>query len=181
MDGELIPDSEQIRTFIETTADMDFNSDLSEHDRGVSQALIRMVEEQLYFAIYAERWAEDDNWEHIRKAFFNEVPAIIRGFVTRSVRKQALAQLSAQGLGRHSPQERFERVRRDLISIRDVLGDKRFLFGDKPSAADFSVVPMLRAALATPIEKPIGAFIRNDTILMNYVTNGTDTFYPKGV
>lgn len=180
-DGELIPDSEQIRTFIETTAEMDFNRDLSEHDRGVSQALIRMVEEHLYFAIYADRWAEDDNWEHIRKAFFNEVPAIIRGFVTKSVRKQALAQLSAQGLGRHSPQERFERVRRDLISIRDVLGDKRFLFGDKPSAADFSVVPMLRAAIVTPVEKPIGAFIKNDTVLMNYVTNGTDTFYPKGV
>ncbi|MEL6860533.1 MAG: Tom37 metaxin N-terminal-like domain-containing protein, partial [Pseudomonadota bacterium] len=60
-DGELIPDSEQIRTFIETTAEMDFNRDLSEHDRGVSQALIRMVEEHLYFAIYADRWAEDDN------------------------------------------------------------------------------------------------------------------------
>lgn len=178
VDGELIPDSEQIRAFIETAADLDFDEGLSERDRGISRALVRMTEEHIYFAIVADRWAEDDNWEYLKSAYFNQVPAIIRGFVTRSVRKDALAQLNGQGIGRHSPQERFDRVRRDLIAIREVLGDKDFLFGDRPTAADYSVVPMLRAALVTPVEKPMARFIKGDSILMSYVTRGTDTFYP---
>lgn len=179
--GEDIPDSEQIRAFIETAADIDFDEGLSERDRGISRAVIRMVEEHIYFAIVADRWAEDDNWDYVRKAYFNEVPAIIRGFVTRAVRKDALGQLNGQGIGRHSPEERFDRIRRDLIAIREVLGDKPFLFGDKPTAADFSTVPMLRASIVTPVEKPMARFIKGDPNLMAYVTRGTDSFYPKGV
>lgn len=180
-DGRSIPDSEQIRAFIETAADMDFDEGLSERERGVSRAVIRMVEEHVYFAIVADRWGEDDNWEHVKAAFFSDIPAFIRGFVTGRIRKQALAQLDGQGMGRHSREERFDRVRRDIIAIREILGDKPFLFGDRPTAADYSVVPMLRASLVTPEPKPLSEFIRNDSILMKYVTKSTDTFYPTRV
>ena len=112
VDGEQIPDSEQIRAYIETTADMDFDEGLSERERGISRAIIRMAEEHIYFAIVADRWAEDDNWAYLKEAYFSEVPAIIRGFVTKSVRKDALNQLSAQGIGRHSAEERFDRYSR---------------------------------------------------------------------
>lgn len=181
VDSQLIPDSEQIRGFIETVADLDFDEGLSERERGISRAIIRMVEEHVYFAIVADRWGEDDNWEHVRRAFFSDIPAIIRGFVTRQIRKQALAQLDGQGIGRHSPDERFDRVRRDIIAVREVLGDKPFLFGETPTAADYSVVPMLRASIVTPVTKPLSAFIKNDQTLMAYVTRGTDTLYPTGV
>lgn len=180
-DGEQIPDSEQIRAFIETAADMDFDEGLSERERGISRALIRMVEEHVYFAIVADRWGEDDNWDHVRAAFFTEIPGLIRGFVTRQVRKQALGQLNGQGIGRHSREERFDRVRRDVIAIREILGDQPFLFGDRPTAADYSVVPMMRASIVTPVPKALGKFITSDSVLMDYVTRGTDSFYPKGV
>lgn len=181
IDGSQIPDSEQIRACLEVAADIDFDEGLSVRERAVSRALIRMVEEHVYFAIVADRWAEDDNWEHVRKAFFADVPAIIRGFVTRQVRKDALRRLNGQGMGRHSAEERFDRARRDIIAIREVLGDKPFLFGDAPTAADFSVVPMLRASIVTPEPKPLSNFITSDAVLMDYVTRGTDRMYPKGV
>ena len=141
VDAQQIPDSEQIRSFIETAADLDFDEGLTERQRGISRAIIRMVEEHVYFAIVADRWGEDDNWEHVRRAFFSDIPVIIRGFVTRQVRKQALTQLDGQGIGRHKPEERFDRVRRDVIAIREILSDKPFLFGENPTAADYSVVP----------------------------------------
>lgn len=179
--GQSIPDSEQIRAFIENAADLDFDEGLTERERGVSRALIRMVEEHIYFAIVADRWGEDDNWEHVKSAFFSEIPGLIRGFVTGRIRKQALAQLDGQGIGRHSREERFDRVRRDIIAIREILGDKPFLFGDRPTAADYSAVPMLRASIVTPVPKPLSEFIKNDAVLMAYVTRGTDRFYPKPV
>lgn len=178
-DGEQIPDSEQIRAFIETVADLDFDEGLSERERGISRALIRMVEEHIYFAVVADRWGEDDNWEYVKAAFFGEIPWIIRGFVTNSVRKQALGQLNGQGIGRHSAEERFDRVRRDLIAIREVLGDKPYLFGDTASAADFSVVPMLRASIVTPVEKSMGRFIKQEKALMAYVSRFMEAHYPK--
>jgi len=179
VDGQAIPDSEQIRAYIEAEADMDFDEGLSERERGISRAIIRMVEEHIYFAIVADRWGEDDNWEFVREAFFSDVPRIVRGFITNHIRKQALAQLNGQGIGRHSREERFERVRRDIIAIREVLGDKPFLFGARPSAADYSVVPMLRASIVTPVPKALSQFIINDSVLMKYVARGMETFYPS--
>jgi len=179
IDGLVVADSEQIRTYVEDAANIDFDEGLSDKDRAISRAVIRMVEEHVYFAIVADRWGEDDNWQHIRKAFFSDVPAMFRGFVTRMVRKQALQQLHGQGIGRHSREERFDRVRRDIVAIRDLLGDQAFLFGDRPSAADYSVVPMLRASIVTPIEKEMGKFIKNDPKIMAYVTRVTDKCYPE--
>ncbi len=81
-------------------------------------------------------------------------------------------------MGRYSAEERFDRVRRDIISLRDLLGDQSYLFGERPSAADYSVVPMLRASIATPIEKPLAKFIKSTPNLMAYVTRVTDNCYP---
>ena len=181
IDGRVVADSEQIRAYVEDAGNIDFDEGLSDRDRAISRAVIRMVEEHLYFAIVSDRWAEDDNWEYIRKAFFSDVPALFRGLVTRTVRKQALQQLHGQGIGRHSREERFDRVRRDIIAIRDLLGDQAFLFGDRPTAADYSVVPMLRASIVTPIEKPLGKFIKSDPKIMAYVTRVTDKCYPEAV
>lgn len=179
VDGKQIPDSEQIRAVIETVADLDFDEGLSEQARGVSRAVIRMVEEHVYFAIVADRWGEDDNWAHVREVFFAEIPKLFRGLVSGMVRKQALAQLNGQGMGRHSPEERFDRVRRDLIAIREILADKPFLFGEKATAADFSAVPMMRAALVTPVEKATGRFIRQDKMMMAYIERFMAGYYPK--
>ena len=180
-EGRLVPDSEDIRAIIEAEADIDFDEGLSAHDRAVSRAIIRMVEEHVYFAIVADRWGEDDNWVHVRDTFFKDIPRPVRGIITHFIRKQALAQLNGQGIGRLSAEERFDRVRRDIISIRDLLADNPFLFGDAPKAADYSVVPMLRASIVTPIEKPLARFIKNSQNLMAYVTRVTDRCYPIDV
>jgi len=176
--GEVIADSEQVRAHIEASAEFDFDAGLSDYDRAVSRAVIRMVEEHLYFAIVADRWGEDDNWRHVRAAFFSDIPWLIRGLVTRFVRKQAMQQLHGQGIGRHTREERFDRVRRDIVALKGVLGGRQFLFGDRPSAADYSVVPMLRAALVTPVQKPLGNFISNDPVLMAYVDRVMAQCYP---
>jgi glutathione S-transferase len=181
IDGTAIADSEQIRTHVEAISGKDFNAGLSPQERAVSQALIRMVEEHLYFGILMDRWGEDDNWVHVRRVFFRDFPWGLRSVISGIARKQALQALHGQGMGRQSAEERFDRVKRDVSAIRDLLGDKPFLFGDTPTAADFSVVPMLRAAIVTPVEKPLGRFIKDDPGLMAYVTRGTDRLYPAGV
>lgn len=181
LDGTVIADSEQICTHIEAISGKDFNQGLSDRERATSQAIIRMVEEHLYFGILMDRWGEDDNWAHVRQAFFSGFPWFLRVIIPGIARKQTLQALHGQGMGRHSADERFDRVRRDVVALRDLLGDKPYLFGDQPTAADYSVVPMLRAAIVTPVEKPLGQFIKYDPGLTAYVTRGTDRLYPAGV
>ena len=145
---------------------------------GAARAITRMVEEHLYFAIVADRWLEDDNWAHIKARFFNEIPLPVRGLISSMARRHARRNLQGQGIALHTPSERFDRVRRDVIAVSDVLGDKPFLFGETACSADYSVVPMLRAAIVTPIEKPLGRFIKSDPGLMAYVSRFMDAYYP---
>ena len=178
MDGRVIADSDVIRDAIEAASGYDFDKGLSPDQRATSRAVIRMMEEHLYFAIVCDRWANDANWEIVKDAFFGDIPALFRGFVTRQVRKQALASLSGQGMGRHSEQERFERAQKDVDAVRDLLGDKPFLFGEKPTAADLSTAPMLRAAAAAPVATKLSQYINEDQCLTPYLNRAAKSFYP---
>lgn len=177
-DGHVIPDSEQIREHIEAAADFDFNEGLTAEQRGISRAVTRMLEEHFYFAVVADRWGNDANWAHVKKAFFSDIPAIIRPIVTRMIRKQAIGQLNGQGIGRHTEEERFDRARRDVISVRTILGDKPFLFGDGPTAADYTAIPMLRSSIVTPVPTLLSDFIREDAKIMAYLERGKAALYP---
>ncbi len=176
-----IPDSDQIRSYLEETCNAEFDAGLDSAQRAVSRAMIRMMEEHFYFAIVCDRWINDANWVQIKKAYFPNLPPLMNGFITRQVRKQAINQTRGHGMGRHSAQERFERAACDVQAVIDVLGDKSFLFGDQPTAADATVVAMLRAAAATPATTQLSHAINDNASLMAYLDRGKASFYPAPV
>ena len=47
--------------------------------------------------------------------------------------------LWSHGMGRHTEQEIFEIAVKDLVAVSEILGPKKFLFGDKPCLADASL------------------------------------------
>ncbi len=53
--SKIIPDSDQIRDYLEQTYDVDYDAGLSAEQRGQSRSIIRMIEEHLYFVILASR------------------------------------------------------------------------------------------------------------------------------
>jgi glutathione S-transferase len=65
-----------------------------------------------------------------------------------------------------------------VVSIRTILGDKPFLFGDAPTAADYTAVPMLRASIATPVPTMLSDFIRGEDKIMSYLERGKEALYP---
>ena len=44
--------------------------------------------------------------------------------------------LWSHGIGRHTEQEIYGIAERDLLAVSEILGEKQFLFGDKPCLAD---------------------------------------------
>jgi len=179
IDGtQTIADSDFIRAHLETTRNIDFDAGLTPEQRATSRALIRMIEEHLYFALVCDRWLNDANWEVLRNTFFEKIPAIIRPFVTKQIRKQARAQVMAQGMARHSVAEQLARADKDLIAIADILGDKPFLFGDTPTAADASAVPMISSIHGSPTKTALSDRVKNDDRLMAYMNRGCEALFP---
>jgi len=176
--GKTIADSDFIRAHLETSCNIDFDAGLTPEQRATSRAVIRMVEEHLYFALVCDRWLNDANWAQVRVRFFSKIPAPIRGFITKQIRKQVRAQVTAQGMARHSVAEQLVRADKDLIAIADILGDKPFLFGDTPTAADASVVPMLGAIAGSPTPTDLSDRVNKDHTLMAYLERGCTALYP---
>jgi glutathione S-transferase len=179
-EDKTIPDSDQIRDHLEAKLKVDFDEGLTDEQRGQSRALIRMMEEHFYFAVVCDRWLDETVWPLIKTVYFGHLPGLMRGFITRVARKQAIGQVNNQGMGRHSPDERFERARKDIAAVKAVLGDKPFLFGDKPTGADATVVAMFGAAAGTPASTQIRDHIREDKNLMAYLERGREAMYPTG-
>lgn len=176
--GKTIPDSDQIRDYLETTFHVDFDIGLTDDQRGISRAVIRMVEEHTYFGLMCTRWIDTENWPTTREELFGKIPKLIRNFITGKIRKQVIAMAYGQGMGRHSPKERANRISKDIAAIDAILGDKPFLFGDQPSAADASVVPMLRELVSFPQPTLLKDLVTARPKLMAYLDRGKAAMYP---
>ncbi len=135
-DGEKIANSTFIRLHIEKKYGLNFDAGLSDEQKAIGWALEKLCEDHLYWFIVADRWLDDENFARGPAHFFDAAPAPIRPLIAAFIRRKVRASALAQGLYRHSPEEKRELARRGLSAVATLLGEKPFLFGDKPSGAD---------------------------------------------
>jgi len=173
---KLIPDSENIRSYLEQQG-ADFDAGLSDTERAASRAFIRMAEEHLYFHLITDRWLRNDTWPITRDTFFGMIPKLIRGMITSKLRKNLRAGMHTQGIGRFSETERAERVAKDLEAIKLQLGDKPYLFGDAPTAADASICPMLSGLESIPLPTEVSNLVKGDDVLTGYIARMRAALY----
>lgn len=164
----LIPDSDNIRAHLEENGAR-FDDGLTDTQKAHSRSLIRMAEEHLYFHVVLDRWGNEAVWPIIRDTYFRDIPRILRIPITGSIRKRLLSGLRTQGIGRLTPAERLERVEPDLTAISALLWQSDYLFGSRPTAADFSVAAVLGAMRATPVETELVRRIKRDPVLSPYM------------
>ena len=167
-DNQIIADTDAIRAYLEKLG-TDFQPGLSDTQKAVSVALIRMAEEHLYFHVVLDRWGRDDVWPVIREKYFHEIPGLLRKPIANGLRKTLMRGMNAQGLARYSEEERLARVEQDLKAISDLLWQGPFLMGEQVSLVDFSVAPMLDALRLTPVETPLALRVAGDPILIEYI------------
>jgi glutathione S-transferase len=179
VDGDTtIPDSEDIRSYLEQKFNVDFDAGLSPEQRATSRAIIRMCDEHLYFALVCDRWLNDANWEVVKETFFGMIPALMRGFITKKIRQKVRDNMYAQGMGRHSVEEQFVRADKDIKAILTLVGDKPFLFGNTPTAADTSAAPVIASMAGSPTETMLSKRINADAPLMAYLDRVREALYP---
>lgn len=174
----VIPDSDSIRDYLEAVHGAKFDMQLTPIEKSQARALIRLVEEHLYFCLVYDRWKNNENWPTVKTHFFGKLPAPAKYFIPSLVRRNVLAALSAQGVGRLDYSTMLKRASHDLQAIELAIADGPLLFGDKPSAADASVASVLAAIAASPTASGLCERVRGNSVLMNYIAAVKKVMYP---
>ncbi len=168
-DGDrLIADSSDILDYLEEKNPSSLSLKLSEEDQAHSVAYRKLLEEDLYWALFYSRWVDDDGWKHIKGVFFKSMPLPLRLFVPNMIRKQCIAQIKSQGMGRHSKEEVYARGMEDIKALSQFLGKKDYFLGDKPSLLDCSAYAFIANIFAGPRNNILKAFALTQKNLVAY-------------
>lgn len=176
--GRIVADSTLIRWHIEKTYHIDFDAGLSPAERGIAWATEKLMEDHLYWAVARVRWLDQANFERGPAQFFRGVPAPVRGLAERLVRYKVRKTLWGQGLGRHSEEELVALASKGVTSIADILGDKRYLMGDKPCGADATLFAFAGSLLCPTFDTPIRTAAEGHANLVAYMDRMRAEFYP---
>lgn len=178
-DGTIVADSTFIRFHLEKKYGVDFDAGLSPEQRAAGWAIEKMLEEHYYWLLVQARWIDDGNFERGPAQFFSGAPALIRPLVKALIRKKVARSLIAQGLGRHSEDELAELGRRDIDALSVLLGDKPYLFGEAPSAADATAFALVAETLVSELISPLRDAVAGKPNLVAYRDRLLAAYFPS--
>ena len=95
--------------------------------------------------------------------------------VKRSVRRD----LWSHGIGRHSEEELYGIAERDLLAVSAILGQKKFLFGEKPCLADVAVFAFVAGSAWECPRSPFAEFTKAKAQnLLKHAERMKELYYP---
>ena len=167
--AQTIADSSLCIQYLKQTYGDPLGDGLSVEQHAIGHVVKTMLEERSYWVLYYMRWM-DPKYQHITlDAWFGDIPAIIRGFITKKIIKDAQAEMHGHGIGRHTPEEIYGFGVQDLQAFAAVLGDKPYLLGDKPSEYDATGYGFLANFTAEPFPSPLSEYIAGSKTLTAYI------------
>jgi len=177
-DGAIIADSTFIRFHIEKKYGFDFDAGLDPTQRATAWAVEKMCDEHLNLALMATRWANKANFAKGPAQFFDAAPAPIRPIMRAIFRRKVAKMLLAHGFGRHTPAEIAFLGVRDVDALAALLGDKAYLMGEKPCAADAAVFAFVAHFLCKTFDTPIRAAAEGHANLVAYRDRLMRLYFP---
>lgn len=162
LDGRKMGDSALIIRYLEALHGIDLDRGLSPAERAAAHAFGVMLEERTYWALSFNRWIEPANWPLVRDAYLGDLPPPVQD----EIRERARAELHAQGLGRHAPEEIYALAVSDIEALAAWLGREPFFMGERPTKVDATVHAFIRNLLGGPFEGPLqGATARHENLV----------------
>lgn len=149
--GKAIADSGFILNYLKETYEDTVDGHLSDVDRAIAHAFIKMIDENLYWVLVHARWKLAHNWAILSRDFFAGIPFPLNKMIAMKVRSDVLGALYKHGMGRHSDSEIVEIGNRDLKAMADFLGGKSYFLGDKPTSLDAAAYGILAQLILMPV------------------------------
>lgn len=177
--GTIVADSSFIQKHLEHRRGIDFSGGYGAADLATGMAIQRMLEEHLYWLVAHARWIRDEDFNRGPRIFFDKLPALMRPFVIAMVRRQVRQSLQAQGLGRHTDEERLVLAQDDLAAVSGILDDRPYLLGDRICGYDAVAYAFARACLTPSLEHPLRQVAEQYPNLQAYLERMTAEFFPE--
>jgi glutathione S-transferase len=150
--GRIVADSRAIIDYLKATYGDPLDGQLTPLQSAEMHAWQRMIEESLYWTIVYSRWIDQEGWAAFAPRVFGFLPPPLRWLVPPLLRKRVARTLDGQGTLRHSKDEIYAFGGRDIHALATLLGDRPYMFGDKPTSLDASATGFLVNILQAPLE-----------------------------
>jgi glutathione S-transferase len=177
--GQFIPDSAFIRMHLEDKHGVDFNGGYSPRELGIGWALGALMEDHIYWINVNDRWLNDDNFNKGPIHFFAGAPALIRPLIAKIIRSKVRKNNSVHGIGRHTPEERLRLGKKAVDAVADILGDRKYILGERVSGADASVYGFMLSMTCPLFASALREYTETQGNIMGYLARMTAKFYPE--
>lgn len=177
IDGTEMGDSRRIISYLSKATDKDPDKNLSDAEKAQNLAFTSLIDDRMYFTLLYQRWARDDFWAVLEEGFFGKLPFILKLFVPKKIRAKQIKKLHMQGTASHNWEEILEMGDEDFKALSDILGDKTYFGGKKPTSLDASAYSILANSIECNIDCSLSKVAKKYKNLVDYVKRMTAEFY----
>ena len=153
--GHLVADSHLIIDHLKRAYGDPLDAALTPAQRARGTAILRLLEDSLYWVMLYARWIDDAGWRMTRPAFFGALPVPLRWFVPLLARRALAQQLHTQGIGRHRREDIYAIGVADIEALSLLLGEQDYFLGAEPSSVDAAAYAFLANIVDVPLDMPL--------------------------
>jgi len=165
LNGEEIADSEIIIKSLAKTYNKDLDASLNQEQKNIQHAMLTMVDNHLHgaFMMWATRNADNllNGYKlNLQQLMGMKIPAGILNFIFKhNYCRKGLAKAKASGFKGYTPEEVEEEGKKDLLVLKEMLGEQQFFFGDEPHSLD--LVAFCHVAQILNVESEVACPLRD--------------------
>lgn len=139
----------------------------------------RPISSHSFRALFYYRFFSPDYAMYTRMQLFGSFSWPLRYVIFYFIQRRCRGDVWSQGIGRHSEQDVYGIAKRDLLAASAVLGEKKFLFGDKPCLADAVLFAFIACATWNCPQSPFAELTKTKaTNLERHAQQMKDLYYP---
>ncbi|CAI5441532.1 unnamed protein product [Caenorhabditis angaria] len=177
LNGQQISDSQIIIWKLQKHFDL--KDELEDRERGIARAIERMVDVSTNYALLVDKSVNNAHLLLSRQVSNAPIPAFLTNYLAKGFSQTISKRVNAV-LGKLDKEELKELLRRDIQAIDDVLGDKKFLFGDRITSTDCTVFGQLAAVAYLPYRQKITDLLEDDyPRVQKYLDRIRSHYYPE--
>ncbi len=177
IDNKSLGDSEIIIDYLRGKFGDTLDKNLTTEQKALTVLLDNTFAERLYWILVYVRWQHEPTWQHVRQAYFTNLPAYLF-FLPNMIRKAMLKALYSQGTGRHSYDEVLEMGYKTLDAIAALLAEKSYFHGDEPSSVDATAFAFLVNFIWVPYDDALKSHLNKHKNILSFCDRMWSNFYP---
>lgn len=165
-ESETIGDSDAIIAYLKRRYALTIDNGLTEAQQDLD-LLVRRTLDDLYWVMSYSRWRDDRYWPRFRDALLRTHPNITPDQLD-AARKYNFERYYYQGIGRFEADTVYDRGIADLRVVANLLGEKPFIFGGRPTSVDAGVYGFVANIYLYDIDTPLKRFVQAQSTLARY-------------